>query len=201
VRAALARLVDLTPEITARPSPDLLVVAGGAFAPAPAEATLLAIADVLRRPAAVQVAYDHARLMGPLGTIADPWERDRMLADLAGDLLVPLGSIVMPAALKASRRSGRIVVDGPGGLTSLDLDVGALEQVRLPPGARASISLESNEPFVLGSRGRRISVEVAGGLAGVLLDLRDVPLRLPERREPRRELLARWEAAAWGGPE
>jgi hypothetical protein len=196
-RAAMARLVELTPELSDAPNPDLLVLAGGAFAAAPAAAILLAVADVIRRPSAVQVAYDHARLLGPLGTIEDPAERDRLLADLAGDLLAPLGAIVMPAGLRAGRRAGRVSLDGPGGPQSIGMDVGALDLVPLAAGQRASVTLEATDGFVMGARGRRISVEVAGGDAGLLIDLRGVPLRLPDRREPRRDQLARWQQAAW----
>jgi len=34
---------------------------------------------------------------------------------------------------------------------------------------------------------------VSGGLAGLLVDLRDVPMRLPERADRRRELLDAWQ--------
>ena len=200
-RAAVARLVELSPEIERGPPPDLLVLAGGAFSSAPAAASLLAIADVIRRPAAVQVACDHARLLGPIGTVEDAAERDRLLADLAGDLLVPLGAIVMPAGIRTRRRAGRVIVDGPGGRTSLGLDAGALEHLPLAAGCHATVLLESADPVLLGARGRRISVEVAGGVAGLLVDLRDVPLRLPDRREPRRELLVHWQDRAWPGGE
>jgi hypothetical protein len=69
----------------------------------------------------------------------------------------------------------------------------------LPPGERASIVVEAAEPIRLGSAGRRIALDVAGGIGGVLVDLRDVPLRLPERRESRRDLLVRWQELAWSG--
>ena len=36
---------------------------------------------------ALEIAYDHARLLGPLGAIPDPGERRALLADLAGDIL------------------------------------------------------------------------------------------------------------------
>jgi hypothetical protein len=49
----------------------------------------------------------------------------------------------------------------------------------------------------LGGRGRRFAVDVAGGLGGLLVDLRDVPLRLPERQERRRELLEAWQDSLW----
>ncbi|HEX8026371.1 MAG TPA: hypothetical protein VF484_09205, partial [Candidatus Limnocylindrales bacterium] len=51
----------------------------------------------------------------------------------------------------------------------------------------------------LGRRTRRLSVPVSGGLAGVLVDLRDVPLRLPDRRDRRRAALAAWGELAWPG--
>jgi hypothetical protein len=40
-------------------------------------------------------------------------------------------------------------------------------------------------------------VPVTGGLAGLIVDLRDVPLRLPERRDRRRTALADWGTLAW----
>ena len=43
------------------------------------------------------------------------------------------------------------------------------------------------------------AVDVGGGLGGLLVDLRDVPLRLPERLERRRELLDAWQRALWSG--
>jgi hypothetical protein len=49
-RAAMTILIDATPEQSALPAPDLVVVAGGAFAVAPGPAVALAVADVLRRP-------------------------------------------------------------------------------------------------------------------------------------------------------
>ncbi len=40
---------------------------------------------------------------------------------------------------------------------------------------------------------------MTGGLGGLLVDLRDVPLRLPERADRRRDLLAAWQGALWAG--
>jgi hypothetical protein len=198
-RAAIARLFELTPDLDAGQPPDLVVLSGGAFATVPGPAALLAVADVVRRPSAYQVTLDHARLLGPLGTIEDPAERDRLLADLAGDLLVPLGAVVMPAGIRAGRRPGKVIVTASTGRRELPLAPGGLTRMDLPPGERASIVVEGAEPIRLGRAGRRIALDVAGGIGGVLVDLRDVPLRLPERRESRRDLLVRWQELAWSG--
>jgi hypothetical protein len=198
-RAAVARLVAETPELTALPPADLVVVAGGAWAVAPGPAIALAVADVVRRPGAAQLAYDHARLLAPLGVIEREAERRRVLGDIAGDLLVPLGSVVMPQGMRAGRAGGRLVVHGTTGSSELELVPGGLELVDLPPGEGAVAEFEFRDPVRLGTRGRHFAVDVAGGLGGLLVDLRDVPLRLPDRADRRRELLAAWQAALWPG--
>jgi hypothetical protein len=200
-RAAVERLVDATPDMGLEAAPDLLVAAGGAWAVAPGPAIALALADTIRRPGASQLAYDHARLLGPVGMIEDPDERQSVLADLAGDLLAPLGSVIIPQGLRAGRSAGRLLVRGGTGTTELDLVPGGLELVDLPPGETAVADLEFRDHVRFPVRGRRFQVQVAGGLGGLLVDLRDVPLRLPDRAERRRELLAAWQEALWAGLE
>jgi len=186
-RAAMSRLVALTPELSAMPAPDLTIAAGGVFTLAPGQAVALAITDVIRRAGATQLAVDHARLLGPLGTIEDPDERRPFLADLADDLLTPLGTVVVIGGLPQVRRRGApvgtISLEGDGQATAHDLLAGDLAFLDLPPGDRALASLEFRDVVRIGRRTRRVSVPVSGGIAGVLVDLRDVPLRLPDRRD------------------
>ncbi len=168
---------------------------------APGPAIALALVDGLRRAGTSVVAFDHARLLGPLGGIENPAERRTVLADLANDAFAPLGSVVVPAGLRAGRSAGRLVVHGPGGTSELDLVPGGLELVDLPPGETAVAELDFRDTVSLGPRGRSFAVQVGGGLGGLLMDLRDVPLRLPDRLERRRELLAAWQWALWSGME
>ena len=69
----------------------------------------------------------------------------------------------------------------------------------LPPGERAVVELRFRDPVALGPRARHFAIEVTGGLGGLLVDLRDVPMRLPERLERRRDLLTAWQSALWAG--
>ena len=200
-RAALGRLVAATPSFADLPAPDLIVAAGGAFCAAPGPAVALALADMLRRPGACGLALDHARLLGPLGTIPDEAERRAMIGDLADELLAPLGSVISPQGMHAGRSAGRVTVHGSTGSTELDLVPGGLQLVDLPPGQVATAEFEFRDTVRLGTRGRRFAVEVAGGLGGLLLDLRDIPLRMPDRLEHRRELLAAWQGALWVGAD
>ena len=203
-RAALSRLVARTGDIGSLPSPDLTVVSGGAFAIAPPRAVALAIADTVRRPGATQLAIDHARLLGPIGTIDDPDERRDLVADLAGDLLAPIGSLVLAGNVPASRRNagriGHITLDGDRHGRH-DLIAGEVAFVDLAPGDQALATLEFRDAVRFGRRARRVAVPVSGGVAGLAVDLRDIPLRLPERRDRRRAALASWGELAWPGDE
>ncbi len=199
-RAALSRLVELSPELSAGPVPDLVVVAG-AVGIAPAPAIALAVADVLRRPAAIQLALDHARLLAPIGAIAADADALGLTADLADDLLAPLAGIVMPGGVRAGRPAGSVVVRNGHEQSELDLVGGGVELVDLPPGVQATAEFAFRHPVTLGGRGRHFAVEVAGGLGGLLVDLRDIPLRLPERADERRAVLGGWQDALWAGQD
>ncbi|HEU0242337.1 MAG TPA: hypothetical protein VFQ75_00435 [Candidatus Limnocylindrales bacterium] len=199
VRAAVVRLLAATPWMDAAPAPDVVIAAGGAWAVAPGPAIALGLADVVRRPGIRGLGHDHARLLAPLGTIDDPEERRRVIADLRDELLVPLGTVVMPAGLRGGKSVGRIAVRGSVGETELELVPGGLELVDLPPGERAVVELRFKDPVLLGPKARHFGAEVTGGLGGLLVDLRDVPLRLPDRPERRRDLLTAWQSALWAG--
>ena len=200
-RSALVCLAHWTPEWLKRPAADLVVASGGVWAVAPGPSVVLALVDVLRRSGAAQYALDHARLLAPLGAIVDPVERRAVLADLADDLLAPLGSVVTPAGLRPGRSAGLLQVRGPAGSSELDLRPGSLAVVDLPPGTSAVAEFHFRETVRLGGRGRRFAVDVTGGLGGLLVDLRDVPLRLPDRADLRAELHQAWQASVWAHRE
>ncbi len=200
-RAALVRLVAATADIDYGPPPDLVVCGGGVWSAVPAPTVALAHVDVIRRPGASQYALDHARLLGTLGAIPDPAERMTVIADLVDDLLAPLGSVVIPSGLRSGRSAGSVLVHVGDGMSELDLVPGGLELVDLPPGETAVAEFRFRDRIKLGARGRHFAVDVAGGLGGLLVDLRDVPLRLPDRADRRRDLLAAWQAALWQGSD
>jgi hypothetical protein len=206
-RAALSRLDaawSLTDEPDGRPAnkaADLLIASGGAFSVAPPPAVALALVDTLRRPGGLALFQDHARLLGPLGTLDSEGDRRRLLADLLDDALVPLGSAILAIGLRPGRHAGTLRVTSDGAVTELELVPGTVQLVDLPPGIAATAELETREGAWLGVRAKRIALDVAGGLGGLLVDTREIPLRLPERAERRRELLEAWQRPLWTGAE
>ncbi len=198
-KAAFSRLIDATTELASYPMPDLMVAAGGIFASLPPSVVALAMADLGRRPGIGQLVCDQARLLGPLGAVEDEAERRRLLANLADDILVPLGCLILPAGVKPGRTAGQLRLKGNDTISEIELHPGAIQVVDLPPGRTARAELDFRDSVRLGSRGRHFSADVGGGLCGLLVDLRDIPLRMSDRAESRRAALDAWQRGMWPG--
>lgn len=198
LRSSVERLVEATEAEVGGPAPDLVVLAGGAWSAVPAPAAVLVLADAIRRPGVVQVALDAARLLGPLGAIADPVARAELLEELLDDALVRLGTLVVAGGV-ARRSAGRLRLRAGGEPVEVALAGGSVALVDLPPGQSGAVELEFRGAVDLGTRGRRFALSATGGLAGLVVDLRDIPLALPERSDERREALLRWERVLWPG--
>jgi hypothetical protein len=179
-------------------TPDLVLASGGAFASVPAPIAALALLDALRRPGARTMIWDHARLLAPLGTLAAEADRRRLMVDLLDDAFVPLGSALVAGEVGPGHPT-TLRVSTSFGSSETALTVGSLRTVDLPPGVTAHVELESQEPVMLGLRARHVTMELTGGLAGLLVDTRETPLRLHERGDRRRAQLDGWERALWTG--
>ena len=119
---------------------------------------------------------------GPSGALPDAADRRRLLVDLLDDALLPLGSAIVTGEVRADARvAATMRVTSDLQQHDLELAPNALRLVDLPPGVPARVEVEMREGQVLGVRGRRIALDVTGGLGGLLVDTREVPLRLPER--------------------
>jgi hypothetical protein len=196
-KSAVARLVAATPEISARDMPYVLIAAGGVWASTPPSVVALAMADLVRRPGVSRLACDQARLLGPLGAITDEEERQTMLKDLMEDVLLPLGSLILPSGVRQGRSAGRMRVLGDSANSDIDLQPGGIWAVELPPGQTAVAEMDFKDTVRLGGRGHRFTVEVVGGLGGLFVDLRDIPLRLPDKADQKRSTWEAWQRAMW----
>jgi len=207
-RAALERL-ELAwrggrDEAAAEPAAGATVLSGGGFAGLPPAASALAVIDVVRRPGAFSILHDHAGVLAPLGALPVEADRQRLLVDLLSDALLPLGSAVVTGTMEVRRKeriAASLSVASSLGDQRLRLEPGRLQLVDLPPGVSARLGLDPGDGSILGVQGRTLTLELSGGLGGLFVDTRPIPLDLPATGEARRQVLAAWEAPAWTGSE
>jgi hypothetical protein len=136
-------------------------------------------------------------MLGPLGNIPDEDERRLMLRDLTSDALMPLGSLILPSGIRQGRSAGRMRVSGGVVNSDIDLQPGGIWSVELAPGQTATAEMDFKDAVRLTTRGKRFSLEVAGGLGGLFVDLRDIPLRMPDRADLKRSTWEAWQRAMW----
>lgn len=204
LRAALERLqaswMMAGGEARLEDSADVVVLSGGGFSMLPAAVSALAVADGLRHPGAFAILHDHAGVLAPLGALPVEGDRRRLLADLMDDCLLPVGSALLTGALGDSDKGpGRLIISSPLGEQEHDLERDQVRFLDLPPGIVARLAIDPGSGTVLGVTGRRLQLELSGGLGGLLVDTRPIPLELPAGAEQRRALLEAWEAPAWVG--
>jgi hypothetical protein len=178
--------------------PDLVVLSGGAATVASPALTALALADGIGQPGPMSVAVDHARLLAPLGTLPAEADRQRLLADLLDDLLLPLGAVLVCPPPRPRLSGGTIRVATGDGILERPLVPGTVQMLPVRPGTVADVEVAGRDMAWRGAPARRAVSQVAGGICGLLVDARDRPLRLPERPEQRRELLESWQRAVTG---
>ena len=199
LRASLDRLETSTAASSQENrAADARVLSGGAWSAIPPAAVALAVADAVRQPGVARLLHDHAGVLAPLGALPVEADRQRLLADLMDDCLLPVGATLLTGSLGDKGR-GRMAVSSALGDQQLDLEPDQLQMVDLPPGIVARLDIDPLEGTVLGVTGEHVALEVSGGLGGLLVDTRPVELGLPAGGEQRRLQLESWEAPAWAG--
>lgn len=178
---------------------DLLVGCGRtiAAAPRPWQAVRMLL-DGVRPLGVTQLALDAANLLGPLGSLPDG-EITEGMALLGDDVLVPLGTAVVPRGVESGRLAMRVTVHRSGWPSAAPIEVrgGQLQVVPLPRGQEAELHIELADGVTLGAprRSPRITASASGGSVGLVLDARGVPIALPRRGDDRRALQSAWREA------
>jgi hypothetical protein len=175
---------------------DLLIGAGRslAAAPRPAQAAQMLV-DGVRPLGVTQLALDAAGILPPLGALDDA-EIGEGMGVLRDDLLVPLGTSVVVRGGRPGQLVMRVSIHRTGWPTigPLDLRSGQLQVVPLARGHDAELEIELHNGASLGGprRARHATANAMGGVVGLILDARGVPLGLPRRTDDRRAVLASW---------
>jgi hypothetical protein len=185
-----------------QPYPDLLplcdtiVVRGGvlAHAPRPGQAALIVL-DALEPIGVSTLVLDAYDLAPALGSTAQIKPLATVEA-LDGGAFVNLATVVAPVGRgRRGETALRVQVTyETGGGFSADVAYGDLEVLPLLPGQEAVVELHPTRRFDVGlggpgKGGKRI---VSGGLAGLIVDARGRPLRLPDETEQRQSQVRQW---------
>lgn len=197
--AAQAQLARIVADEPATAEVDLVIGSGRTIAAAPrlADAARMLV-DGLRPLGVTQLAIDPSGGLGPLGSLDDA-EIAEGIALLRDDLLVPLGSSIVCRGGRRGQVAMRVAlaVDGDAEGEPLEVRTGQLQIVPLARGRIGDVSIELVGGTSLGTerRARRARARVTGGAVGLILDARNVPLRLPRRPDDRRTVLGSWRDA------
>lgn len=178
---------------------DLLIGSGRSLgaAPRPAQAAQMLV-DGVRPLGVTQLALDSSGVLAPLGALDDS-EIGEGMGVLRDDLLVPLGTSVVCRGGRFGQVVMRVTIHRAGwpAIGPLDVRTGQVQLVPLARGHEAELDIELGIGVSLGGprRARRVTANAMGGVVGLILDARGVPLSLPRRSDDRRAVLAGWRDA------
>ncbi|MCX7681320.1 MAG: glutamate mutase L [Anaerolineae bacterium] len=175
---------------------ETIVLSGGALthAPRPGHVVLM-ILDALEPIGIATLVLDVHGMIPALGKVATI-KPLAMVEVLDSGALVNLATLIVPVG--QARRGDLVlrvnVAYDDGSNYDVDVHYGDLEVLPLLPGQEAVLTLrpERNFDVGLGGPGKSGKRRVSGGLAGLIIDARGRPLRLPRQPELRHAQLRQW---------
>lgn len=182
--------------------PARLVARGSSLSqPSSAGQVVLTLLDALQPAGVFSVTQDRYGAAPGLGLLAahDPLA---VVQALAGGALVELGWVIAPTgegqpgdpAVTVQMRSDRL------GSMEAEVAFGEIEVLPLPPGRQAELTAQPARSLDVGlGPGQPYQWQATGGAAGIVIDARGRPLRLPSDPDARRELVLRWHNSVGGG--
>jgi len=172
-----------------------ILAGGGAVSDAPTPGqSLLLLLDALQPVGITSIILDQNNLLPLLGAAA---ESNHLLPVqiLESGAFMSLGTIV---SIISSSSYGTPVIRArltyqDGSDVRAEVKFGGLELLPLSMGQTARLTLQPLHRSDIGNGpGRNATVQVAGGVMGVVIDARGRPLVLPEDPVRRRELFKKW---------
>jgi hypothetical protein len=113
-------------------------------------------------------------------------------------VLVNLGFVISPISrVKPGTAVLRIRVKYQNGHeTTVNIHQGNIQTIPIPSGQRARVFIDPLHRANIGfGPGKGTSIQVVGGLFGLVVDARGRPLEIPEDPEKRRNLILKWQNA------
>lgn len=173
---------------------DLIIGSGGVLSHAPrrVQAALMLI-DSFEPMGVTKLAVDSIFMMPQLGVLSTVHE-EAATQVFERDCLVPLGTCVAPVGkTKGGKPLAKLTLHMPGGQLERSIATGDLELIKLPTGQSAKCRIEPAKGVDVGAGpGVLVETELEGGEAGLFLDGRGRPLKIPEEAGARVAAIETW---------
>ena len=169
---------------------------GGLLSHAPRRVqSALVLIDGFEPEGITRLVQDSVFMMPHLGVLSTVHPKAAMEI-FEKDCLVRVGTCIAPRGIPEEEKGVVMEVEmemPDGSIRTESLELGDIVRVPLGVEEGAKVSIKPNKVCDMGAGpGKPIETKVEGGVAGVLLDARGRPLKLPEDRAEIRKLLMKW---------
>jgi hypothetical protein len=174
---------------------DIIVGTGGLLSHAPKRIqSMLILNDAFQSEGITKIFQDSVFMMPHLGVLStvNP-EISWNVFDK--DCLVRLGTSIAPHGIgKEGERVMKLELTMPdGSVINEEMNFGEIKKIPLEENKFAKVTIEPYGDFDMGTGpGHKIEADIEGGVAGILIDARGRPIKLPEKLSERREKLITW---------
>ncbi|MDH5186417.1 MAG: glutamate mutase L, partial [candidate division WOR-3 bacterium] len=178
---------------------NMIVGSGGILSHSPrrVQAALMMI-DGFLPEGVTRLAVDSIFMMPHLGVLSEV-HAEAAKEVFEKDCLIPLGTCIAPVGeSKPGAKCVSVKMTMPSGSTEdINVNFGDMLLIPLAKGEHAKALIDPEKNFDIGAgRGKRIEVEIEGGVAGVIIDGRGrQPFKLPQATKQRIEALNEWAHA------
>lgn len=162
---------------------------------------MLMMIDSFQPVGFTRMAVDSIFMMPHLGVLASV-NKAAAKEVFEKDCLIPLGMCIVPAGrgkqgIKCIHAKIRIKTpEGEKPLVEEEIPVGEIRLYPMGLSDTADVEIDPTRRFDVGAgRGKTIKKTVKGGEVGLVIDTRGRPLILPDKKDARRELMAKWYKA------
>ncbi len=176
----------------------MIVGSGGCLSHAPRRVqAAVMLLDAFQPEGVTLLAVDSIFMMPQLGVLSTV-HADAAAQVFDRDCLIRLGTSIAPVRERGDVEGDRDLVEvtmtkPSGEELSVAAKYGELKSLPLPEGETAEVEIEPARGYDVGEGpGETLRAEVQGGVAGLIIDTRGRPLRLPEEEEQRVSKLLEW---------
>ena len=174
---------------------DIIAGTGGLLSHAPRRVqSMLILTDAFLPEGVTRMFQDSVFMMPHLGVLSTIYQ-DAAWSIFDKDCLVRLGTVVAPAGTgKPGEPVMTVELEMPDERTlKEELKFGEIRRIDLPERQEAEALIKPHRGYDVGAgSGNQLKTTVMGGVAGIIIDARGRPLKLPEDENERKAILLKW---------